>query len=54
MNIKKLLASLITAAVEISAISCAVSSESYSGISGDVNSDGVFNIADAAVLQKFD
>lgn len=53
MNIKKLLASLITAAVEISAISCAVSSESYSGISGDVNSDGAFNIADAAALQKW-
>ena len=51
MNIKKIFVSVFAGILEISTIPFALSAESSSDISGDVNSDGVFNAADIAALQ---
>lgn len=53
MNIKKLFTAIFVGILGISNISVSASAVSYSNISGDVNSDGVFNVADVVALQKW-
>lgn len=53
MNIKKIFAALFAGILEVSTISFFSSAVSYSYISGDVNSDGKFDISDIAELQKW-
>lgn len=53
MNIKKLFTAIFVGILGISSVSVSASAVSYSDISGDVNSDGVFNVADVVALQKW-
>lgn len=53
MNIKKLLAAIFVEILGISNVSVSASAVSYPNISGDVNSDGVFNVVDVLALQKW-
>lgn len=50
---KQYIITAISACVITGMISFSVSAESYSDVSGDINSDGVFNISDAVILQKW-
>lgn len=50
---KKYILTAIFACVITGMIPFSVSAESYSDVSGDVNSDGVFNISDAVILQRW-
>ena len=50
---KKYILTAIFACVITGIIPFSVSAESYSDVSGDVNSDGVFNISDAVILQRW-
>lgn len=53
MNIKNILITIFAGVLTVGIFPISASAEPYPDVSGDVNADGVFNISDAVMLQKW-